>query len=137
MASATSLTPNERTAFQRYFEAADTSDLGVLTGELAVAFFAKSQLPPVVLGEIWGIADEVRWRICCSVEKEEPFVQQRVRLFDGQSCTAIADTAQENDGFLSKARFDVAARLIGHAQRGEAVTPALASRRACRRSQQH
>lgn len=60
MASATGLTPAERTAFQRYFEAADTSDLGVLTGELAVAFFAKSQLPPVVLGEIWGIADEVR-----------------------------------------------------------------------------
>jgi len=134
MASATSLTPNERTAFQRYFEAADTSDLGVLTGELAVAFFAKSQLPPVVLGEIWGIADEVRWRCLCFV-RSLSLSPSRRSTRRSEPAAHVANDAQENDGFLSKARFDVAARLIGHAQRGEAVIPALASRRAFRRLQ--
>ncbi|KAK6502989.1 hypothetical protein TWF481_008025 [Arthrobotrys musiformis] len=51
------LTPEEKKVFGQLFQAADTQNLGVITGELAVKFFEKSGLKPQVLGEIWGIAD--------------------------------------------------------------------------------
>lgn len=41
---------------------------------------------------------------------------------------AIADS--ENNGFLTKKGAAIALRLIGHAQKGEAVTEALLQRRA-------
>ncbi|KAF8540772.1 hypothetical protein BDD12DRAFT_879918 [Trichophaea hybrida] len=51
------LTPDEKKVFGQLFQAADTENLGVVTGELAVKFFEKSGLNPRILGEIWGIAD--------------------------------------------------------------------------------
>ncbi|KAF3921403.1 hypothetical protein ABW21_db0200695 [Orbilia brochopaga] len=51
------LTADEKKVFGQLFQAADTQNLGVITGELAVKFFEKSGLKPQVLGEIWGIAD--------------------------------------------------------------------------------
>ncbi|KAK6528738.1 hypothetical protein TWF694_003977 [Orbilia ellipsospora] len=51
------LTAEEKKVFGQLFQAADTQNLGVITGELAVKFFEKSGLKPQVLGEIWGIAD--------------------------------------------------------------------------------
>ncbi|CCX29879.1 Similar to Uncharacterized calcium-binding protein C800.10c; acc. no. Q9HGL2 [Pyronema omphalodes CBS 100304] len=51
------LTPEEKSVFGQLFRAADTENIGVVTGELAVKFFEKSGLSPRILGEIWGIAD--------------------------------------------------------------------------------
>ncbi|PYH99967.1 UBA/TS-N domain protein [Aspergillus ellipticus CBS 707.79] len=51
------LTPEEKRAFYQLFQAADTTNLGVITGEVAVPFFEKTQLAPETLGLIWQIAD--------------------------------------------------------------------------------
>ncbi|KAJ5644034.1 uncharacterized protein N7484_006541 [Penicillium longicatenatum] len=51
------LTPEEKRVFYQLFQAADTTNLGVITGEIAVPFFEKTHLPGGVLGEIWQIAD--------------------------------------------------------------------------------
>ena len=40
------------------FAAADPQKLGIVTGEKAVEVFARANLPPTVLGEIWAIADK-------------------------------------------------------------------------------
>ncbi|OJJ47946.1 hypothetical protein ASPZODRAFT_166022 [Penicilliopsis zonata CBS 506.65] len=62
MASATqhpnlNLTAEEKRVFYQLFQAADTTNLGVITGEIAVPFFEKTKLPPETLGLIWQIAD--------------------------------------------------------------------------------
>jgi len=46
------LTPEEKKVFGQLFQAADTQNLGVITGELAVKFFEKSGLKPLTLGEV-------------------------------------------------------------------------------------
>ncbi|KAL4979407.1 hypothetical protein BDW66DRAFT_148159 [Aspergillus desertorum] len=51
------LTPEEKRVFYQLFQAADTTNLGVITGEIAVPFFEKTKLPPETLGLIWQIAD--------------------------------------------------------------------------------
>ncbi|PWY86873.1 UBA/TS-N domain protein [Aspergillus heteromorphus CBS 117.55] len=51
------LTPEEKRAFYQLFQAADTTNLGVITGEVAVPFFEKTHLAPETLGLIWQIAD--------------------------------------------------------------------------------
>ncbi|KAK2766196.1 hypothetical protein FQN54_007712 [Arachnomyces sp. PD_36] len=51
------LTPEEKRVFYQLFQAADTTNLGVVTGEVAVSFFEKTNLPPDTLGLIWQIAD--------------------------------------------------------------------------------
>ncbi|PWY99364.1 hypothetical protein BCV70DRAFT_206986 [Testicularia cyperi] len=51
------LSPVERSAFAYLFNLADPERTGIVTGDAAVAFFAKSKLPPAVLGQIWAIAD--------------------------------------------------------------------------------
>ncbi|SLM35842.1 Ubiquitin-associated/translation elongation factor EF1B, N-terminal, eukaryote [Lasallia pustulata] len=51
------LSPEERRLFGQLFSAADTDNIGVVTGEVAVKFFEKTRLPPTILGEIWQIAD--------------------------------------------------------------------------------
>ncbi|KAF7587673.1 hypothetical protein BBP40_006884 [Aspergillus hancockii] len=51
------LTPDEKRVFYQYFQAADTTNLGVITGEVAVPFFEKTKLAPDTLGLIWQIAD--------------------------------------------------------------------------------
>ncbi|BGP04046.1 hypothetical protein NBRC10513v2_007786 [Rhodotorula toruloides] len=48
---------HERDAYNYLFDKADTQQLGVLTGDLAVPFFSHSSLPPLILGEVWQIAD--------------------------------------------------------------------------------
>ncbi|XHF98315.1 hypothetical protein AWENTII_001871 [Aspergillus wentii] len=52
------LTPEEKRIFYQLFQAADTTNLGVITGEIAVPFFEKTKLPPESLGLIWQIADK-------------------------------------------------------------------------------
>ncbi|BDD55802.1 hypothetical protein MAP00_001288 [Monascus purpureus] len=52
------LTPEEKRVFYQLFQAADTTNLGVITGEVAVPFFEKTKLPPETLGLIWQIADK-------------------------------------------------------------------------------
>ncbi|KAH0537037.1 hypothetical protein FGG08_006135 [Glutinoglossum americanum] len=51
------LTQEEERTFGRLFRLADTENIGVVTGEVAVRFFEKSGLQPRILGEIWQIAD--------------------------------------------------------------------------------
>ncbi|KAJ5103887.1 hypothetical protein N7532_004416 [Penicillium argentinense] len=52
------LTPEEKRVFYQLFQAADTTNLGVITGEIAVPFFEKTHLPSGTLGEIWQLADK-------------------------------------------------------------------------------
>ncbi|KAJ5683676.1 uncharacterized protein N7477_000021 [Penicillium maclennaniae] len=52
------LTPEEKRVFYQLFQAADTTNLGVITGEIAVPFFEKTKLPSGTLGEIWQLADK-------------------------------------------------------------------------------
>ncbi|KAK5122823.1 hypothetical protein LTR85_003738 [Meristemomyces frigidus] len=51
------LTEQEKRAFGYLFNQADSDQLGVVTGERAVAFFERTKVSPNVLGEIWQIAD--------------------------------------------------------------------------------
>jgi hypothetical protein len=44
------LTPEEKRVFYQFFQAADTTNLGVITGEIAVPFFEKTKLAPDTLG---------------------------------------------------------------------------------------
>ena len=46
------LTAEEKKVFGQLFQAADTDNLGVVTGEVAVKFFEKTRLEPRVLGEV-------------------------------------------------------------------------------------
>ncbi|GAA5988401.1 hypothetical protein JCM10908_003549 [Rhodotorula pacifica] len=48
---------SEREAYNYLFDRADTDQLGVLTGDRAVPFFSHSALPPLILGQVWQIAD--------------------------------------------------------------------------------
>ncbi|KAL4890536.1 hypothetical protein BDV59DRAFT_184151 [Aspergillus ambiguus] len=52
------LTSEEKRVFYQLFQAADTTNLGVITGEVAVPFFEKTKLAPETLGLIWQIADK-------------------------------------------------------------------------------
>ncbi|KAL3427570.1 UBA/TS-N domain-containing protein [Phlyctema vagabunda] len=51
------LTAEEKRVFGQLFRQADTENIGVVTGEVAVKFFEKTRLEPRILGEIWQIAD--------------------------------------------------------------------------------
>lgn len=46
------LTPEEKRVYYQLFQAADKTNLGVVTGEIAVSFFEKTGLPPDVLGQV-------------------------------------------------------------------------------------
>lgn len=91
---ALNLSPEEQKLYKASFVEADKEELGVLTGDKAVDFFAKSNLPTDVLGLIWQQADN------------------------------------ENNGFLTQDGFNIALRLIGHAQAGTTVSPGLEKKRA-------
>ncbi|GAA95685.1 hypothetical protein E5Q_02342 [Mixia osmundae IAM 14324] len=82
-----SLSAEEKEAYPYFFRQADIEQMGVLTGETAVKFFAKSHLPGATLGTIWSVADS------------------------------------GNVGFLTPEAFNVALRLIAHAQSGS--SPAI------------
>lgn len=47
------LTPDEKRVFGQLFAAADTDNIGVVTGEVAVKFFERTKLAPTTLGEVW------------------------------------------------------------------------------------
>ena len=47
------LSPEERRLFGQLFSAADTENIGVVTGEVAVKFFEKTGLSPTKLGEVY------------------------------------------------------------------------------------
>ncbi|KAI0542068.1 hypothetical protein GGR58DRAFT_453873 [Xylaria digitata] len=51
------LSPEEKRVYGLLFRQADTDNVGVVTGEVAVQFFEKTRLDSRVLGEIWQIAD--------------------------------------------------------------------------------
>ncbi|KAI1173043.1 hypothetical protein F4777DRAFT_478481 [Nemania sp. FL0916] len=51
------LSPEEKRVYGLLFRQADTENVGVVTGEVAVQFFEKTRLDSRVLGEIWQIAD--------------------------------------------------------------------------------
>ncbi|KAL2812081.1 hypothetical protein BJX63DRAFT_397470 [Aspergillus granulosus] len=44
------LTSEEKRVYYQLFQAADTTNLGVITGEIAVPFFEKTKLSPETLG---------------------------------------------------------------------------------------
>ena len=46
------LTQEEKRVFYQLFQVADTTNLGVITGEIAVPFFEKTKLPSGTLGEV-------------------------------------------------------------------------------------
>lgn len=46
------LTPDEKRVFGQLFAAADTDNIGVVTGEVAVKFFERTKLAPTTLGEV-------------------------------------------------------------------------------------
>lgn len=50
------LTPEEKRVFYQLFQAADTTNLGVITGEVAVPFFEKTKLAPETLGLVSCLA---------------------------------------------------------------------------------
>lgn len=51
------LTPDEKRVYGQLFRLADTDNVGVVTGEIAVKFFEKTRLDSRILGEVWQIAD--------------------------------------------------------------------------------
>ncbi|KAJ7684745.1 hypothetical protein DFH06DRAFT_969429 [Mycena polygramma] len=58
MAASFAPTPAELALTAQIFAHADPKKLGALTGEVAVKVFGGANLSPIVLGEIWQIADE-------------------------------------------------------------------------------
>jgi epidermal growth factor receptor substrate 15 len=58
MASSFAPSQAELAIVNQIFAQADPNKLGVVTGDAAIKIFAGTKLPPLVLGEIWAIADE-------------------------------------------------------------------------------
>jgi len=54
------LTPEEKRVFGQLFRQADTENIGVVTGEVAVKFFEKTRLEPRVLGEVCSTRSRIR-----------------------------------------------------------------------------
>ncbi|KAL2024356.1 hypothetical protein VTK56DRAFT_8838 [Thermocarpiscus australiensis] len=52
------LTAEEKRVYGQLFRQADSDNVGVVTGEVAVKFFDKTRLDSRILGEIWQIADK-------------------------------------------------------------------------------
>lgn len=50
--------PAELALVSQIFIKADPQKIGILTGDAALKVFDGAKLAPIVLGEIWGIADE-------------------------------------------------------------------------------
>lgn len=50
--------PRERTWYEEQFKSLRPSN-GIITGEQAKGFFLQSQLPPVVLGQIWSVLHNI------------------------------------------------------------------------------
>jgi len=52
------LTPEEKKLYGQLFRIADSEQLGVITGGVAVEFFKKSKLTPNVLAEVYSLGYE-------------------------------------------------------------------------------
>lgn len=50
--------PAELALVTQLFAKADPQKIGILTGDAALKVFGGAKLTPIVLGEIWSIADE-------------------------------------------------------------------------------
>ncbi|CAH2006415.1 unnamed protein product [Acanthoscelides obtectus] len=50
------ISPRERLKYEEQFNSLKPSN-GIITGEQAKGFFLQSQLPPLILGKIWSLAD--------------------------------------------------------------------------------
>lgn len=106
------LSVEERRLFGQVFSAADSENIGVVTGDVALRFFPeRSKLPAEILGEV-------------SEEDETTGIGLIGQL---QQIWQIADT--EDKGFLTPAGFGIILRLIGYAQAGRPVSAELALRR--------
>lgn len=55
------LTPEEKRVYGQLFRQADTDNVGVVTGEIAVKFFEKTRLDSRVLGEVRQTHGNVLW----------------------------------------------------------------------------
>ncbi|KAG9050477.1 hypothetical protein FS837_005282 [Tulasnella sp. UAMH 9824] len=82
-------TPPEQQLVTALFNIGDPQKLGIINGDSAVKLLSGAKVPPLVLGEIWAIADS------------------------------------DNNGFLTKKGAAVLIRLLGWAQKGEAVSEDL------------
>lgn len=51
------VTPQEKAHFDTVFATIDTARIGMITGDQAVGFFVKAQLPEETLAQIWDLAD--------------------------------------------------------------------------------
>lgn len=51
------MTPDEKKLYGQLFRQADPDFTQVITGDVASKLFMKSRLSPVLLGEIWQMAD--------------------------------------------------------------------------------
>lgn len=51
------LTPDEKSYYEPLFRQCDPNNQGFIAGETAKDILIKSNLPPVILGQIWQLAD--------------------------------------------------------------------------------
>lgn len=63
------LTPEEKRVFGELFRQADTEQMGVVTGEVAVKFFERTKLPPQILGEVRAASIRCRLPRCATPHK--------------------------------------------------------------------
>ncbi|KFY08758.1 hypothetical protein V492_05936 [Pseudogymnoascus sp. VKM F-4246] len=50
-------TPEQKREFGKLFQEADIEGCGVVTGDAGIKFFKSTRIKPLILGEIWNIAD--------------------------------------------------------------------------------
>ncbi len=99
------------------FRQADTDNVGVVTGEIAVKFFEKTRLDSRVLGEVsLGTLGRRRSALLRGSTGLTSYLETQI--------WQIAD--KENRGFLTPAGFGIVLRLIGHAQAGREPSPEVA-----------
>jgi hypothetical protein len=57
------LTQEEKRVFGQLFRQADSENIGVVTGEVAVKFFEKTRLEPRILGEVCLLRSRLQLRL--------------------------------------------------------------------------
>jgi epidermal growth factor receptor substrate 15 len=112
------LTPQEKAAFKQLFAQADQGDNGVITGEIAVKFLEKTNVPQDVLGQV---------RLALLLKDHSIRDTALIQCLRRRQIWQIADN--ENRGFLTSSAFAVCCRLIGHYQAGRQPDLALAYQR--------
>lgn len=73
-ANALNLSPEEKRVFGQLFQQADTENIGVVTGEVAVKFFEKTRLDPHVLGEVSLLSERTVEELFGSLHKRLPAI---------------------------------------------------------------